>query len=98
MITRVDFNGHVTMMLESVLGHNKYSAACGADDKCFWQKKTQSVQVCKRLETQSIWAGSTVSIVLLKDLKEINPIDIAEFTKSRGAFREPTFFWHWFLY
>ena len=32
-------------------------------------------------------------MVLLKYLKEINPIDVSEFVKARGADREHDFFW-----
>ena len=40
-----------------------------------------------------LWTDGTKQWVPLKDMKELNPIEMAEFAKARGIADEPAFAW-----
>ena len=84
MLTRVDFNRHVTMTLDCILDFEKDDTIYGIQNKYLYEKNGR-----RRLRKSTwgwklkvLWKDRSTNFIPLKDIKELNPIEVAEFTKA----------------
>ncbi len=96
MLTQVDSDGFSLTMLEAITDYRKDEAvAVPKKDKYLTTPSGQ-----RRLRKTTVgwsllvkWADGSESWIPLKDLKESNPIETAEFAKARSIADEPAFAW-----
>ncbi len=85
VLSRVYPDGFYTNVISHVLDHKRDGSAVPMSDKYI---KTKSGQMWQRQTTtgwsfQVKWRDGLTSWVALKDLKETNPVDIAEYAVAR---------------
>ena len=93
MLTRVDSDGFSITLLEAITDYHKDNTAVDIDDKYVITSKERRRL---RMTTQGwklkvLWRDGTESWIPLKDLKESNHIEVAEFAKARDLESEPAF-------
>lgn len=96
MLTQVDSEGFSTTLMEAIVDHRRDPAvATSKDDKYVITKSGQ-----KRLRKTTVgwkllvrWRNGNEDWIPLKDLKESNPVETAEFARARGIADEPAFVW-----
>ena len=83
------------MMLESIVSWKKDDSAVDKADKHIvtgnGQRRLRKSTRGWKLEV--LWKDGSTSWIPLKDLKESNPVEVAEFAKARGIDDEPAFAW-----
>lgn len=96
ILSQVDDDGFSTRLLDAVIDYRKDSslAVSQADQHVY----TQSGQ--RRMRKTTVgwdllvkWKDGSEAWLALKDLKESNPVEVAEFAKARGIDGEPAFKW-----
>jgi hypothetical protein len=96
MYSQVDSEGHSFAIMDDIIDHKKNeSLAVSSDDQYIVspngrksaRKTTKGWQLCVQ------WKDGSTSWVDLKDLKESNPFDIAEYAVSNKLVTEPAFAW-----
>jgi hypothetical protein len=94
MYSQVDKEGHQFNILEALVDHRMGNDALHADDaydtingKSYPKRTTQGWQICVK------WRDGTTSWEHLKDLKEANPIETAEYATSHSLSSLPAFSW-----
>ena len=99
LYSQIDSEGHQFLVLEEILDHRKYGAAIevadgftiGANGNRHPKKKTRGWEMnMKMKEGFSKW-------VPLKDLKESNPVELAEYAVTNKIDHGPAFAW-WLLF
>ena len=95
MLTRVDSDGFSVTLLEAITDYNKDDTAVDIADKYVITSKGRRRL---RMTTQGwklkvLWSNGTESWIPLKDLKESNPVEVAEFAKARDLESESAFCW-----
>ena len=96
MFSQVDSDGYYNLLMDGIIDHRKDPAkAVPMEDKYLI---TRSGQRRLRKTTQGwdfliAWKDGTESWVRLADLKESNPVELAEYAVSRGLQSEPAFAW-----
>ena len=95
LIAQVDPEGYHTNVLEAILDHKRDGTAVPMSGKYF---KTKQGRQTQRKTTvgwalQIKWKNGSKQWVRLKDLKESNPVDVAEYATARGIQEEPAFSW-----
>jgi hypothetical protein len=95
MLTRVDSDGHVTMALDCILDFEKDDTAYGTKDKYVYEKngRRRLRKSTQGWKLKVLWKDGTTNFIPLKDIKESNPIEVAEFAKARNIHNEPAFCW-----
>ena len=92
---QADGDGLHHQILEGILDHSKDKREIEKKDKYFISK-------CDRQSMRKItvgwkfnikWRDGTTKWVSLKDLKESNPIEVAEYVTARYIQEEPAFAW-----
>jgi hypothetical protein len=95
ILQQVDPNGRHSHVLDGIVGHKKDGHAVSNDDAFVvtrrGQRKLRHTTKGWHFEVQ--WRDGTTQWILLKDLKESNPVDVAEYAVSRGIADEPAFRW-----
>ena len=96
MLTQVDSDGFTITMMEGIIDYRKDAVAAVTKDDVYivtkrGQKKIWKTTVRWKLLVQ--WRDQSESWFHLKDLKESNSIEVAEFYKARGIAEEPDFAW-----
>ena len=95
MFSQVDPQGHETALLEEICDHNSSSQAVCKDDGFITSKSGKKTPrkttvgwalLCK-------WKDRSFTWVPLKDLKESNPIEVAEYAINNKISEEPAFAW-----
>jgi len=94
MYSQVDTEGRQYQILESIVDHKKDGSAVSADDqyvtvngKKHARKTTKGWKLCIK------WKDGSTSWEPLKDLKESNPVEIAEYAVAHKIVHEPAFSW-----
>ena len=96
IFARVDDDGYTTFMLKEIIDHKKDATALSMEDAYYTHKHTgkqrlkpttKGWQLCVR------WNDESTTWVPLKDLKESNPIDVAEYAVNMKLVTEPAFAW-----
>ena len=95
MLCRVDEDGFSNALLESIISWKKDDSVVDKVDKHIvtgnGQRRLRKSTQGWKLEV--LWKDGSTSWIPLKDLKESNPIEVAEFSKARGINDEPAFAW-----
>jgi hypothetical protein len=92
---QVDDEGRHHLVLEDVIDYRKSTDACRVEDMWITSKNgnkhrcltTKGWDLCVQ------WKDGSTSWVPLKDLKESNPIEVAEFAIAHRIEHEPAFAW-----
>jgi hypothetical protein len=96
IFSRVDDDGYTTYLLKEIIDHRKDDTAVNLDDAYYTHKQTgkkklkpttRGWQLCVR------WNDDSTTWVPLKDLKDSNPIEVAEYAVSMKLVSEPAFAW-----
>ena len=93
--SQVDKDGTTLTYLDEIVGHRSDPDAVQKKDGIIVSRNSNKI---KRQTTKGWWLlvelknGST-EYVKLKDLKESNPIQVAEYTMANGLLDEPAFAW-----
>ena len=92
MYSQVDEQGHHHLLIKEISDHRKDGSAVATDDG--WVPGTQQ----KRWTTKGWfllveWKDGGSNWVSLKDLKESNPIEVAEYAVANKLVHEPVFAW-----
>ena len=96
LYSQVDEDGQSSSLLQCIVDHRCTDAAVPKEEG--WYNPAGStarkrVRTTKGWDIQVEWTDGTRTWVSLKDLKEANPIDLAEYAKARGIDDEPAFAW-----
>eukprot|EP00957_Ditylum_brightwellii_P075980 5775218-Ditylum_brightwellii.AAC.1 len=86
--------------MESVVDYNKDEAVAVAKNNMYVatpQGKKRARKTTQGWRLLVHWADGIKSWIPLKDMKELHPIEIAEFAKARGIHDKPAFAW-WISY
>ena len=94
-LAQVDPEGYHANVLEAILDHKRDGTAVPMSGKYFKTKQGRQTQRNTTVvwELQIKWKNGSKQWVRLKDLKESNPVDVAEYTTARGIQEEPAFSW-----
>lgn len=95
ILAQVDDFGTRHLLLDEVIGHRiqkdaipkskgTYITKTGAKRKV---RTTRGWEVCIR------WKGGTTAWVVLKDIKDSFPVELAQYARDRGLLDEPVFAW-----
>ena len=96
MITRVDSDGFSTTMMDGIFDYRRDSEiAVPKRDLYVVTKRGQ-----KRMRKSTVgwqllvkWKDQSESWIHLKDLKELNPVEVDRFAEARGIVDDPYFTW-----
>ena len=92
---QVDYDGWDYGQLYEIIGHRKTADAVPIE-KGYYETKTgakRRVITTKGWELQVKWETGETSFIALKDIKESNPIEIADYAKAHKIDKEPAFAW-----
>ena len=93
--SQIDGDGYERTLLDEILEHKKGPEAVSKEDGWF---KTKSGKLSRKLTTVG-WEflvkfkDRSEQWIKLKDLKEANPIELAEYAKANGIMDEPALAW-----
>jgi len=94
MYSQVDSEGHHQLVMEEIVDHKKDGSAVAKDDaqvevngRTSLRRTTKGWKLCVQ------WKDGSTSWVALKDLKESNPVELAEYAVNRKLVSEPAFAW-----
>ena len=95
MLTRVDRDGFSVTLLEAIIDYKKDDSAIDMADKYMISPKGRKTlrRTTQGWKLKVLWKDQSESWIPLKDLKESNPVEVAEFAKARGIDQEPAFCW-----
>ena len=92
MYSQCDMEGNQFLLMECVTDHKRLADAVAIADKCVvvrgrrhLRRTTKGWKLCVR------WKDGTTSWERLADLKESNPVEVAEYAVSRGLLEEAAF-------
>ena len=100
MLSQVDEHGFQYNLLEAIIDHEKSDKAITKDNMYWFEKKTRRKHLRKTTvgwKLKVLWKDGTERWIPLKDLKESNPIEVAEYAKAQNIATEPAFRW-WLPY
>ena len=100
MLSQVDEYGFQYNLLEGIIDHKKDDNAITKETMYWINKKTKKKHLRKTTigwKLKVLWRDGTEQWVPLKDLKESNPIEVAEYAKAQDIATEPAFRW-WLPY
>ena len=87
MYSQVDDEGHRYMLLDEIVDHRKKDTAIERDDGFVTDPHGRKSRILFLVN----WKDGSQSWVSLKDMKESNPIEVAEYSKLREIDGEPAF-------
>ncbi len=93
---QVDDEGYEHPILDEIIDYRKDMAVAISDDERYIvaaNGNRHPRQMTKRWELCILWKDKSTSWVALKDLKEGNPLQVAEFAIANGIANEPAFTW-----
>ena len=99
MYSQVYSNGHHTLLLKEITDHRKSATDVPIDEK-FVVSKTGRESLRKTTKIWyllCLWKDGSITWAPLKDLKESNPVDIAEYVVGNRIYEEAAFSW-WLPY
>jgi len=96
LYSQVDIDGNRFLLLKEIVSHSRDDTALSIDNTI--QNSTGSRNPSKRLTTKGwkfecIWADGSSSWEPLRNLKDSNPIELAEYARSHNLLNEPAFSW-----
>lgn len=95
MFTQVDSEGHQYNLLDEIVGHRSTEEAIRQEEGWIVDRKGRKT---RRLTTRGWyfnvqWKDGTQQWIPLKDLKESNPVEVAEYVMKHELVDEPAFAW-----
>jgi hypothetical protein len=98
MYAQCDADGNQFLLMEAVTDHRKTKHAVELGDETFqWNGKEHLKRTTKGWEFCIQWRDGTTTWERLAELKESNPVEIAEYTVAAGIDHMPAFKW-WIPY
>ena len=100
MLTQVDSDGYSLSLIDSIIDHQRDpSQAILIEDKYIMTKSGQKRlwKTTKGWKLLIKWKDKSKVWINLADMKEVHPVETAEYARVRGISNEPAFAW-WVLY
>jgi hypothetical protein len=96
LYSQVDVDGNCFLLLKEIVSHSKDDTALTNDDA--FVNTTGSQNPVKRPTTKGwkfecLWADGSTSWELLRNLKDSNPIELAQYARMQNLLNEPAFSW-----
>ena len=93
MYSQVGSNGHRTLLLKEITDHRKSAIAVPIYDKFVVSKTGRKMlrKTTKGWDLLCLWKYGSTKWAPLKDLKESNPVDIAEYVVGNRTYEETAF-------
>ena len=95
IMASVDDNGQTSMLLDDIIGH-RFNSDCIAEDDGWYttpQGARRRVITTRGCDLNILWRDGTSSWIPLKDMKEANPLEVAEYATLHGLGNHPVFAW-----
>ena len=86
LYAQVNVEGNLHAILKHIVRHS-------CDKEVVWMHNLGKHQMTKGWKLKVEWSESMTSLVPLKDLKESNPVEVAEYATLAGIANEPAFTW-----
>ena len=95
LFSQVDSEGHQYILLKEVIDHHKSTAAIPISDGFFISKNGNRTpkQTTRGWKLLVEWKDGSTDWIPLKDLKESNPVELAEYAVANKLLDEPAFAW-----
>ena len=95
LFSQVDSEGNQYLLLKEIVSHRKDSSAIPISDGFFTSKNGNRVPKTTTRGWQLLveWKDNSTDWIPLKDLKESNPVELAEYAVSNKLLDEPAFAW-----
>ena len=96
MLTQVDSDGYSLSLMDSIIDHCKDpSQAIPIEDKYITTKSGQRrlQKTTKGWKLLIKWKDKSKVWINLADMKEVHPVETAEYARARGISNEPAFTW-----
>ena len=95
LLSQVDAEGRSYSVLSDIVDHRTNGKALSKDDASKMTKsgRAQLRHTTRGWEVQVEWKDNSTSWVPLKDLKESNPVELAEYAVANKLVEEPAFAW-----
>ena len=93
MLTRVDSDGYITIVLDCVFDFEKDNTTYEIKDRYLYEKNSRR-RLQKSIQGQKLKVlqkDRTTNFISLKDIKESTLIEVAEFAKARNIYYELAF-------
>ena len=93
--SQIDQEGRSFGILKEIVGHRKNEHAVHKDDGMITSSSGRERQRTTTIgwELEVLWSDTSTSWIPLKDLKDSNPIETAEYAVSNKIAEEPAFAW-----
>ena len=92
MYAQVDGDGHHTLLIKEITDHSKDGSAVHIDDG-FVSGTQQRRWTTKGWKLLVEWKDGSSNWIPLKDLKDSNPLEVAEYAVANKLVSEPAFAW-----
>ena len=95
MYSQVDKDGHRYQLLESIINHCTDGRSVRGDDEWTTAKNGRKSRkhTMKGWFMCAEWKDGTKTWVPLKDMKELYPVQVAEYSEANKLMSEPAFAW-----
>jgi hypothetical protein len=94
MWAEVDQEGHQYSIMDGITGHRKDSNAVESKDQYMQTKSGRRLrQTTAGWDLSILWKDGSESWIKLSDMKESNPIEVAEYARANSLTDEPAFKW-----
>jgi hypothetical protein len=95
LYSQVDDKGCRYLLMDEIVDHRKDGLAVAADDLCYTDKRgvKQMRRTTKGWQLLLQWKDGSNTWIPLRDLKESNPVDVAEYAVANKLVHEPAFAW-----
>ena len=93
MYSQVDSDGHSYALMDEIIDHQKKETAVDKVDGFMTDQygRKKRKYTTKGWDFPVNWKDGTQSWIPLKDIKESNPIEVAEYVKAKDVDNEPAF-------
>ena len=96
MLTQVDSDGYSLSLMDSIIDHQRdLSQAIPIEDKYITTKSGQKWLQKTTMGWKPLikWKDKSKAWINLADMKEVHPVETAEYARARGISNEPAFAW-----
>lgn len=95
MYSQIDSEGHSFAILKEIVDHHKNGHALLKDDGFFLGNggRKYPKEMTRGWDVLVEWKDGTSSWLPVKDLKDSNPVKLAEYAKANKLMEEPVFAW-----
>lgn len=95
LLAQVDEHGHRQMLLDEIIDHRTTSEAVPKSEGYITTKNgtKRKVRTTKGWQLCIQWRDGSTNWIPLKDVKESNPVELAQYAIEKGIANEPAFAW-----